>query len=470
VENNENLVWKSAVELTQMMQAGTVSSREVTTAHLEHIDRVNPDVNAIVTLLPDHALAMADAADARQAAGESLGILHGIPTAHKDLFPTAGIRTTRGSPLFADDVPTENALIIQRQIDAGVVTLGKTNTPEFGMGSNTFNPVFGATANPYDRNKTAGGSSGGASAALASGMVPIADGSDMGGSLRNPAAFCNVVGLRPSPGRVPDWPKQASWDYLAVSGPMARTVDDVALLLAAQAGPDPRVPIALDQPGTNFIPPIAAATDSLQIAWAPDLGGLPIAPEVTAALAAVPDVFAGLGHHVEDACPDLSGAFMVFDTVRAWFYAMALGESEHLDQVKETAQWNVQRGLDLSIGDHIDAFKVRAEIFQRTATFFETYDFLLCPVTQVAPFDLDLEYPTEIGGVEMTTYIEWMRVCTDVTVMNCPAISIPAGFTPDGLPIGLQIVGPPRADRAVLEIAKQFETATNVAAQRPPGL
>jgi len=451
------------------MKAGEVSATEVANAHLAHIEAVNPAVNAIVTVAAEHALNMAAAADLAQVKGEDLGLLHGVPVAHKDLADTAGIRTTHGSPLLADHVPRQNNLIVERAVAAGCVTIGKTNTPEFGAGSQTFNPVFGATANPYDTSRTCGGSSGGAAVALATGMVPLADGSDMGGSLRNPASFCNVVGLRPSPGRVPSWPKATPWSHLSTEGPMARTVDDVALFLAAQSGPDPRSPIALDAAGATFAPPIAEPTGQLRIAWAPDLGGLPIDPQVTAALAGVPVVFESLGHGVEEACPDLSEAGSVFDTVRAWDFAMALGElaDERKSEMKETLQWNVQRGRDLAMLDYMAAFKMRAEIYQRVVTFFASYDFLLCPVAQVPPFNVDTEYITEINGIEMNTYIEWMRVCSDVTIMNCPAISVPAGFTDDGLPVGLQIVGPPRSDLALLQIAKQFEAATKVGDRRP---
>ncbi len=462
----------SAVELTALMQAGALSSTEVVTAHLNHIETVNPALNAIVTLTAEHALQLAAQADNRQTAGDELCVLHGLPMAHKDLAQTAGIRTTSGSPLFADNVPTENALVVQRALDAGAITVGKTNTPEFGAGSHTFNEVFGATLNPYDQSRTCGGSSGGAAVSLAAGMVPIADGSDMGGSLRNPASFCNVVGLRPSPGRVPAWPKATAWSHLSTEGPMARSVDDVALLLAAQAGPDARSPIALEGPGTDFLPPVEEPGTSLRIAWAPDLGGLPVDPAVINALAGVPDVFERLGHSVDEACPDLSEAGYVFDMLRAWTFAMGFGHliDEHGDQMKETVRWNVQRGRDLSIADHMLASKLRNEIYQRTATFFETYDFLLCPVAQVPPFPIETEYIDEINGIQMSTYIEWMRVCTDVTIMNCPAMSVPAGFTDDGLPIGLQIVGPPRHDWELLTIAKQFETATKVASRRPPGM
>lgn len=470
MSDTEEIVWKSAVEQSDLLRSGTVSARELVDAHLDQIDRVNPTLNAIVTLTAESALEDAGEADARMASGEPLGLLHGLPIAHKDLAATKGVRTTEGSPLLADFVPDHDGLVVERAKAAGAITVGKTNTPEFGAGSHTFNEVFGVTLNPFDTSRTCGGSSGGAAVALAAAMVPIADGSDMGGSLRNPASFCNVVGFRPSPGRVPAWRKKTPWSHLSTEGPMARTVDDAALLFAAQAGPDPRSPIALETPGALFAPPIGDPGRGLRIAWAPDLGGLPIDPAVSDALGPVPSVFESLGHYVDEACPDLSDAREIFATFRAWSIALSFGEAlpTQRDKMKGTLIWNVEQGLDLSIVDHIRAAKRHAALYERVVTFFGEYDFLLCPVAQVPPFEIETEWVEEVDGVAMETYIDWMRVCTDVTVMNCPAISVPAGFTDNGLPIGLQIVGPPRADLAVLEIAKQFEQVDQLASRRPP--
>ncbi|MEM7093010.1 MAG: amidase [Actinomycetota bacterium] len=466
----DDLYWMSATELARLMRTGELSAVEVLDAHLKRIQAVNPTLNAIVTLTEDQARADAAAADARHAAGEDLGLLHGLPIAHKDLADTAGVRTTGGSPLYVDRIPTADALVVERAKSAGAISIGKSNTPEFGAGSQTFNEVFGATANPYDTGRTCGGSSGGAAVALASGMVPLADGSDMGGSLRNPASFCNVVGLRPSPGRVPAWPKSDAWSHLSTEGPMGRTVDDVALLLAAQAGPDPRSPIALETPGADFVPPVGTPDHGLRIAWAPDLGGLPIDPAVRTALAGVPGTFEALGHHVAEAAPDLSDAREVFSTLRAWSFALGLsGEFErHHDALKETVIWNVELGRTMPMLDHQRAWRLREQLYQRTVAFFNVYDILLCPVAQVPPFPLDVEYPTEIDGEVFETYIDWMRVCTDVTVMNVPALSMPAGFTDAGLPIGVQIVGPPRRDDLVLSVARQFESVNDAGTRRPP--
>jgi len=461
MSHDEDLVWKPATEQAALLHDGALSARELLDAHLARIERTNPTLNAIVTLSPERASEDAARADEAHARGESLGVLHGLPGAHKDLAATEGIRTTHGSPIFADHVPKTDALVVARQRAAGVVTVGKTNTPEFGMGSNTFNPVFGATVNPYDTTRTCGGSSGGAAVALAAGMVPIADGSDLGGSLRNPAAFCNIVGFRPSPGRVPAWPTSTPYGYLSTSGPMGRTVDDVALLLSAQAGPHARSPIALEAPGSAFLPPIAPADAGLRIAWAPDLGGLPMEPIQRQALHGVPDKLAEMGHHVEQAAPDLSGAVEIFDILRAQLFAqgMAANYEQHKDKLKDTAKWQIERGMNLDGADILRAEQMRAALFERCCDFFDNYDVLACPVTQVQPFPVETEWVSEIDGHTMNTYIEWMRVCTDVTLMCSPAISVPAGFTSDGLPVGLQLVGPPRDDMGVLRIAKHWEQA-----------
>src|SRR3989440_831163 len=280
-----DLCFLTAVQLADRIRRRDVSVTEVVRAHLAQIERVNPKVNAIVPLPAECALDDARAKDAALARGEAPGPLFGLPVAHKDLVPTKGIRTTFGSPIYRDNVPAIDGLIIERLRAAGAVTLGKTNTPEFGAGSQTFNEVFGRTLNPYDVTKTCGGSSGGAAVALACGMVPIADGSDTGGSLRNPAAFCNVVGLRTAPGRVPAWPREAAWSSLSVQGPMARTVADAALLLSAMAGPDPRSPIAITEAGETFRRPLDRDFRGVRIAWSRDLGGLPIDRRGSAALA-----------------------------------------------------------------------------------------------------------------------------------------------------------------------------------------
>jgi amidase len=468
------LCFLEATELARLIRGREVSAEETMAACLEQIGRTNPLVNAIVTLVPDLAIRDARAADERLrealARGEDVGPLHGLPVAHKDLAPTRGIRTTFGSLIYKDFVPEEDALIVERLRRAGAITVGKTNTPEFGAGSQTYNEVFGETLNPYDATKTSGGSSGGAAVALACGMVPIADGSDTGGSLRNPASFCNVVGFRPSLGRVPSWPTQAAWSSLSTEGPMARTVRDVALMLGVISGPDPRSPLAMSGPGEDFFGPLERDFSGARVAWSRDLGGLPVDPQVTAVLDRQRHVFVDIGCLVEDNEPDFTDADEVFKALRAWHFELNYGEllQEHRETMKETVVWNIEEGVDLSGPDVGRAERKRTEHYHRVRTFMEGYDFLVAPVSQVPPFDVKQRYVTEINGVEMETYIDWMKSCYYVTVTGLPAISVPCGFTQEGLPVGVQIVGRPRDDLGVLQLAHVFEQATGCGKRRPP--
>ncbi|WP_067801017.1 amidase [Actinomadura formosensis] len=468
---SEEICFASARDLARRIRARELSAREVVQAHLDQIERTDPQVNAIVTLVAERALEQARDADERLVAGERPGPLHGLPVAHKDTHATEGVRTTSGSPIFADHVPDQDELIIERMRAAGVITLGKTNVPEFAAGSHTFNPVFGLTRNPYDLSRSAGGSSGGAAAALACGMHPLADGSDMGGSLRNPASFCNVVGFRPSPGRVPSWPVPAGWATMGVQGPMAREVADVALLLSVLAGPDPRSPIALETPGSAFAGPLHREPGGLRLAWSPDLGGtVPVDPAVTGVLEPAVRVFGELGCAVEEACPDLAGADEVFRTLRAWHWDIALRPllDERRGDFKPSLAENIDAGRTLTGADLGRAETLHTALFHRVREFFERYDALLLPVSQVPPFDAGIEYPEQVAGRPMPDYLEWMRSCFLISATGCPALSVPAGFTRDGLPVGLQIVGPHHADLAVLRIGYAFEQATRHATRRPP--
>ena len=460
----------TARELARAIRQRDLSAVDVMQAHLAQIERINPAVNAIVTLLPERALEAAAAADWVLARGEDVGPLHGLPIAHKDTLATKGIRTTQGSPLFRDFVPDVNALIVERVQGAGAITIGKTNVPEFAAGSQTFNTVFGTTFNPYDLTRTPGGSSGGAAAALATGMQPIADGSDLGGSLRNPGGYCNVVGFRPSPGRVPKVNSQSAWFDMPVNGPLARTVGDVALLMSVIAGPDLRSPISLEEPGTAFARPLARDFGGVRVAWSRDLGGLPVDRRTTDVLESQRDVFADLGIDLVEDEPDLTRADEVFETFRACDFERSYGVllDSHRDQLKDTVIWNVEQGRALSGPDIGRAAHLRSALYRRQVEFFSTYDFLLLPVSQLPPFAADEPYPTEIDGTRMTTYIEWMRTCSRITVTGHPAISVPAGFTPEGLPVGLQIVGRARDDWGVLQLAQAFENATQHWRRRPP--
>jgi amidase len=446
----DDLADRTALDLRALLRSRTVSARELLAAHLARIDAWNPVVNAIVTRTTELAWARAAALDEALAAGEQPGSLHGLPIAHKDLVDTAGIRTTYGSLVFEDHVPDADESFVTAVRDAGAVLVGKTNTPEFGAGSHTFNEVFGTTRNPYDPSKSAGGSSGGAAAALATGMVPIADGSDLGGSLRNPASFCNVVGFRPT--LSDEDPLELSTD-----GPMARTVRDAALLWSVMSG-DPRRA------------EVAPAPSGGRVAWAPSFAGtLPVEPQVVAVVTASAPAFQALGWDLVEEYPDLRDAREAFFTLRARSYAAELGAllDDHRDRIKATVVWNIEQGLALTAEDVERALDAMRRLRASAASFFERVDFLVQPVAQVAPFDGAAEYPTEVDGVPMTTYLDWMASCWQITVLGGPSIAVPCGFTASGLPVGLQIVGRRGDDARVLALAAAFEDATGVGARRP---
>jgi amidase len=459
-----------ATELRALLARGEVSAREVVAAHLERIAAVNPALNAIVTLVPEPAMAAAAAADDAFARSGPTGPLHGLPVAHKDLVQTRGVRTTFGSPIFASHVPDVDDLLVTRFRLAGAIAVGKTNTPEFGAGSHTFNPVFGVTRNPYDPARTCGGSSGGAAVALRTGMVALADGSDTGGSLRNPAGYNNVVGLRPSPGRVPTWPTRNPWAVLPTLGPMGRTVADVALTLSVLAGPDRRAPMAMAEPGATFAPPLPERDlRGLRVAFSPTLGGLPVDGDVLAVVEPHRQTFTDLGCVVEDADPGWDGADEAFETLRALGFELGYGGlyDRQRDQLKASVRWNIEAGRALSGVDIGRATRLHAALFDRVATFFESYDLLATVVSQVAPFPVEVEWPTEVAGVAMASYIEWMRSCSRVTVTSCPAISVPAGFTPGGLPVGIQLVARHGDEFGLLQVAAAFEAATGFGTRAP---
>jgi amidase len=371
--------------------------------------------------------------------------------------------------IFEKNIPAESHAIVDRLSAAGLITLGKTNTPEFGAGSQTFNKVFGATRNPYDLSKTCGGSSGGAAAAVACGMLPFADGGDLAASLRNPGNYCNVVGFRPTPGRVSAWPESNAWNTLSVLGPIARTVSDCAFLLSGMAGPDPRSPTTVSEPGSIFLKPLRRSFRKTRIAWSKDLGGLPVDPRVTKIVEAQRSVFKDLGCIVEDAEPDFSGATESFETLRAvgFFHKVGPLMKEHAGKLKDTVIWNVEEGRRRSAEDVARAEVLRTQLFHRMREFLNRYDFLVCPVNQLPPFPVETEWPREVAGVKMGNYLDWMKSCYYVTITSHPAISVPAGFTPEDLPVGIQIVGRYRDDFGVLQLAHAFESETGVWKQRP---
>ncbi len=455
-------VESTARELTAAVRTRQISARELLDLHLARIAERNPELNAIVSLDEERARAGAAAADEALASGEKVGPLHGLPFAFKDTHAVAGWRTTYGSPLFADHVPDADELIVERVRRAGVVVIGKTNVPEFAAGSHTFNTVFGLTRNPVDPTRSAGGSSGGAACALASGMVPLADGSDMGGSLRNPASFCGVVGLRPSLGRVPEWPLYNQWETTSVGGPMARNVGDLALLLSVIAGPDPRAPQALTELGTSFAAPLTGSLVGLRVALSTDLGGaFEVDHEVTALVEGSASVFTAGGAAVFAAHPDLAEADDAFRTLRAWHLQARFGRllAEHPDSFKQSLADNIRLGETLSGADVARAYTQRTTLSERMRHFFTSYDVLVLPTSQVPPFAADQEFPSAINGRPTATYLDWMRASYLITVTGCPAISVPAGRTADGLPVGIQIVAPHGGERRLLEVAAAFEAA-----------
>jgi amidase len=463
------LCFTSAVEMAALIRAKKLSAREALAEHLKQIDRVNPQVNAIVTLVAEMAAADAAKADEMQARGEKLGPLHGLPVAHKDLIETKGIRTTFGSPLYKDNEPTEDNILVERIRLAGAIIVGKTNTPEFGAGSQTFNTIFGATHNPYDVTKTCGGSSGGAAVALACGMVPVASGSDTGGSLRNPAAFSNVVGFRPSIGRVPNPKAGFGWSTLSTAGCLGRSVADLALSLSTIAGPDPNTPLAVNEPGEIFARPLGRGFKGVRVAWFKDLGGVPFDLRVRSIIDAHRTTFESLGCIVEQAEPDFAPAEISFPILRAWTSAANYGAllKQHPDAFKDTLADEIRTGLKLSGGDIARAEVAHSLLWRRFQAFLGKYEYFILPTTQLPPFDVTTPYPTEIAGVHFTNYIEWMKSCWYISSTGNPAASVPAGFTLEGLPVGIQIVGRDKQDFSVLQLAHAFEQATGFGGKRP---
>lgn len=465
-----NICFHTARDLAKAIKKRDLSAREVVETHLAQIKEINPQVNAIVSLNAEQALKDADKADEQLLAGDDVGPLHGLPIAIKDIHNAKGFPTTCGSLALVDNIATEDDVLVERLRAAGVIIIGKTNVPEFAAGAHTFNEVFGTTRNPYDLSRTAGGSSGGAAVAVASGMLPLADGSDMGGSLRYPAAFNNVVGFRPSPGRVPSYPKQALFSPLMVQGPIARNVADAALMMSIIAGPDDRSPISIEEPGSKFLDSLGYDLTGLRVAWTSDLGGtVPVDPAVRSTFEEQIKVFINLGCNVEEACPDFSDAEEIFQVLRA--FEMELSYSDLFNRFQElmkpTFVWNLKKGRDLRGTDIGRAERLRHDLYHRMRNFFKKYDVLLLPVSQVPPFDGEIEYPQVVAGVKMESYIGWMQSCYYITVTGCPALSMPGGFTSDGLPFGLQIVGPHRSDFDVLRIGHAYEQATNYGMIRP---
>jgi amidase len=461
------LCWTPAHELARRIREREVSAVEVVTAHLERIAALDGRIGAIVELDAEGALAAAARADQ----GIARGPLHGLPVAVKDLMDVAGFHTTHGSPPFADNVAERDSLLAERLRGAGAIIVGKTNTPEFGAGAVTFNPLFGPTRNPYDLNRNAGGSSGGAAAALAAGLVALADGSDSGGSVRVPAAFCNVVGLRPSPGRIPSTRPGDGWSPHGTLGPMARTVADAGLLLSALAGRDDRWPIAIDEDPAPFAAIEPRDLRGVRVAWSRDLDGLPVEAEVTAALETVRDVLEGLGAVVEDVEPDLTGADEAWETIELFEFAANVGGfvDEHGDRIRADVVENVRLGRAITAERLARAYALRTEIYRRTVGLLERYELLATPAVQVAPLPAEAQYAREVAGVPARRYYDWQRASTRITVTGHPALALPGAFTGDGLPVGLQLVGRHRDELTLLRHGAALEAAAGVAGRRPDG-
>ncbi|GAB3693693.1 amidase [Nocardiopsis oceani] len=460
----------SAAALVRAIRRREVSAREAVTAHLAQIEAVNPAINAVVTVEPEQALAAADAADRRTLSEAELPPLHGLPMTHKDTHAVAGMRSTSGSPVFAEHVPVEDDLVIARLRQAGAIATGKSNVPEFGAGSHTFNEVFGTTTNPYATERSAGGSSGGLAAALAAGIQPLGEGSDVGGSLRIPASFCNVVGFRPSYGVLPAPAFNNDWAWLGRTGPMAREVSDISLFMSAVAGPSDRVLPPAPLTGADFAAPATGGLQGVRIGWSPGFGlGVPVDPEVLEVLNRQLSVFEDAGAVVEEAAPDLTGADGVFRTTRAIDFAAGLGPlvREHRDLIKPEVVWNVEAGWDLDARQIIDATEARTRLAAAVRDFYSRYDLFLSPAAQVVPFDARLRYPAAVDGVESTTYLDWMRSACVLSATGLPVLAVPAGFTPTGLPVGFQMAVDHYRDVEVLRYARAFEERTRCVDRRP---
>lgn len=478
-KHNSELVQLQAHELAERIRLRQVSCREVMQAHLAQIERYNPEVNAIVSLQPaDVLLAEADQRDAELARGEYRGWMHGLPHAVKDLSLTRGIRTTFGSPLYRDYLPERDGIMVERIKAAGAIIIGKTNTPEFGLGSHSYNPIFGATGCAYAPERTAGGSSGGAAAALALQMVPVADGSDMMGSLRNPAAFNNIIGFRPSQGRVPfDDSADLFIDQLGYEGPMGRCVRDVALLLSVQAGGDARAPLSIAESGEQFAGSLQRDFKGARLGWLGDLGGyLAMENGVLELCRKAFTDFEAIGCQVEETDLGYSPERLweTWRTLRHWMVAGSLGatyaDPNKRDLLKPEAIWEVENGLKLSAMDVFRASAARSDWYRAISRLFERYDYLLLPSAQLFPFDKTWDWPKSIAGRSMDTYHRWMEVVIPATLSGCPAASVPVGFNEQGLPMGLQIIGRHQADLAVLQLAHAYEQASRWYLRCPPPL
>ena len=460
-----SLTRKSATELAALIRSRSISPRELLDAHLGVIERVNPKLNAVVTLATDHARDAAQQAEAAVMRGDDLGLLHGLPVAIKDTTRTAGIRTTFGSPLFADHVPEEDAEVVRRLKAAGAVVTAKTNTPEFATGANTVNDVFGATRNPWNPALSPAGSSGGSAVAVATGMVPLAQGTDFGCSIRIPAAFCGIVGIRPTPGLIPSYPIALAWDPGQVHGPLARSAEDAALMLDAMVGFSRLSPISVHPPWSNAREIVTRAEDArgLKIAYASDIAGIGVDAEIDAICRNAAKRLTDAGAHVEEVTFDVSHGREPYQAWRgAWMVGQRFEHLHHIEQFGENLRGNVKRGLDVTALDLAAAEQQRQDVFHRFRELFDQYDVLLTPAAPVRPYPVEMNFPDEINGRKFENYVDWIAPAFLITLVSLPAGSVPAGLTRDGLPVGLQIVAPRFEEPLILSLAKIVQEANPI--------
>ncbi|GLS17232.1 amidase [Labrys miyagiensis] len=456
---NDELIRLTACAAVALLRRREVTPLELVEASLTRIEAVDGPVNAMVTRCAERARDQARRIMASPAPSHDFGWLGGLPLAVKDLNDLAGVRTTYGSPIFADHVPVRSDIMVERLESHGGIPIGKSNTPEFGAGANTFNEVFGDTLNPWNTTLNAGGSSGGSAVALATGQVWLATGSDLGGSLRTPASFCSVVGLRPSPGRVASGPDGIKFDTLSVNGPMARTVEDIGLMLDAMAGWDIGDPLSLEAPAIGFRESARRRQAPKRIAFSPDLGVSPVNRETRALCEAAARRFEAAGCIVEEACPDFSGVPEAFQTLRALGYVAGMRELYETKRalLKPDVIWNIERGRALDAETIATALLRRSRLYDDIAAFFSRYDLLLAPAACTPPLDIKQRWVREVEGHVFENYVEWLRLASVVTMASCPSLAIPAGFTADGRPVGLQLVGRPRGEAALLSAGAVLE-------------
>lgn len=465
--SDQALIAATACSIVDKLNAGDVSPLELLDVLEVRIAAVDGQVNALPTLCFDRA--RSHAAELMKRPLGQRGLLAGMPVPIKDLTEVAGVRTTQGSPIFKDVVPTQSNVLVERLEENGALIYAKSNTPEFGAGANTFNDVFGPTLNPWDLSRSAAGSSGGAAAALASGTAWLAHGSDMGGSLRNPASFCGVVGLRPSIGRVAQTAAVAIARTLGVQGPMARNIEDCALMLDAMSGEDARDPLSLPALPNSFLSAARSGIKPKRIAYSPDLGITPVDPEVVAITRKAAERFAEAGVIVEEAHPDFSEAHECFHVLRAYDFALSKAKllRDKRDMLKPEVIWNIEEGLKLKVEDIERAEAQRVAIAARTTQFFQTYDLLLCPATIVSPFPIGNRYVAECNGVTFDNYVQWLGIVYAITLSCAPALSLPCGFTSTGLPVGLQMIGPPRGEAPLFAGARVLEDILGLSRSTP---